>query len=216
MPRRLLSAAAAGALLLGLAACGDGGEGTVTTPPPSINIDAPSDGGGDTEPSDGGGEETDEPTAAAPDIPPPDPAEYAGMDEQTPEGAEQAFRYYIAITYWGHQTGSIEIHESLYAEGCGTCSEFSSNINSISENGTYWSPFKISDYGIKTYDAENFDIEVGYIYTLEEHLEPEIDAESPAPRPAKTYTAAAGMNWVDGSWVVAGLNITETEIDLED
>ncbi|MGO1257804.1 MAG: DUF6318 family protein, partial [Brachybacterium sp.] len=118
MPRRLLSAAAAGALLLGLASCGDGEEGPVTTAPPSINIDAPSDGGGDTEPSDGGGAETDEPTAAAPDIPPPDPAEYAGMDEQTPEGAEQAFRYYIATLTWARLTGDLGTLNSLSSFDC--------------------------------------------------------------------------------------------------
>src|SRR5699024_438635 len=106
MPRRLLSAAAAGALLLGIAACGDQTDEPVTTAPPSIDVAGPSDDGGDSSPSDGGGSETTEPTAQAPDIPPPDPADFAGMAGHTPEGAEQAFRYYIAVSMWAHQTGN--------------------------------------------------------------------------------------------------------------
>ncbi|MDN5600791.1 MAG: DUF6318 family protein, partial [Dermabacteraceae bacterium] len=105
MHRRLLSAAATSTLLLGLSACSEPTDGPVTTPPPSIDIGAPSDGGGDAEPSDGDGEKTAEPTAEAPDIPPPDPADYAGKDEHTAEGAEQAFKYYIAVSVWAHQTG---------------------------------------------------------------------------------------------------------------
>src|SRR5699024_3756122 len=105
MPRRLLSAAAAGALLLGIAACGDQTDEPVTTAPPSIDVAGPRDDGGDSSPSDGGGSEATEPTAQAPDIPPPDPADFAGMDEHTEEGAEQAFRYYIAVSVWAHQTG---------------------------------------------------------------------------------------------------------------
>src|SRR5699024_5999317 len=68
MPRRLLSAAAAGALLLGIAACGDQTDEPVTTAPPSIDVAGPGDDGGDSSPGDGGGSETTEPTAQAPDI----------------------------------------------------------------------------------------------------------------------------------------------------
>lgn len=78
MHRRLLSAAATSTLLLGLSACSEPTDGPVTTPPPSIDIGAPSDGGGDAEPSDGDGEKTAEPTAEAPDIPPPDPRTMQG------------------------------------------------------------------------------------------------------------------------------------------
>src|SRR5699024_1215455 len=92
MSRRLLSAVAVAALTVGLAACG-GGDDEADEPPPQIDISTSdaSDGGGDPAPSDGGGDEAGqtgqpEPTADAPDIPAPDPADYAGMDEQTPEG----------------------------------------------------------------------------------------------------------------------------------
>ena len=107
MPRRLFSAAAAGALLLGLAACGDTTDGPATAPPPDLGIAAPSDGGGDPAPSDGGGEQTDPSADDAPDIPPPDPADFAGMDENTPEGAEQAFRYYIAVSMWADRKSVV-------------------------------------------------------------------------------------------------------------
>src|SRR5699024_10334539 len=124
MPRRLLPALATLGLVLGLAACGDGGDGPVTTPPPDLGNGAsdgggsqgdPSDGGGETEPDDG---ETEETEVAAPDVPAPDPADYPGMDEETPEGAEQAFRYYIAVVYWGYQTGDTETLETLHTENC--------------------------------------------------------------------------------------------------
>src|SRR5690625_6346354 len=85
MPRRILPALAAAVLALGAAACGHGGDGPVTTPPPALGSDASDGGGSDPDPSDGGGAETEEPTAAAPDIPAPDPADYPRPEEHTSE-----------------------------------------------------------------------------------------------------------------------------------
>src|SRR5690625_5440880 len=61
MPRRILPALAAAVLALGAAACGHGGDGPVTTPPPALGSDASDGGGSDPDPSDGGGAETEEP-----------------------------------------------------------------------------------------------------------------------------------------------------------
>src|SRR5699024_991459 len=80
MPRRILPALAAAVLALRAAACGHGGDGPVTTPPPALGSDAGDGGGSDPDPSDGGGAETEEPTAAAPDIPAPDPADYPSSE----------------------------------------------------------------------------------------------------------------------------------------
>ena len=116
MSRRLLAAVAVTALTLGLASCGDGGENAVTTPPPKIDIGQSDDGG--AEPSDDGGAEQsdsegagegEDSPAAAPDIPAPDPADYPGMDQETPEGAEQAFKLFWAVILWAHQTGDSSV-----------------------------------------------------------------------------------------------------------
>lgn len=205
MPRRLFSAAAAGALLLGLAACGDGEEGTVTTPPPSINIDAPSDGGGDSEPSDEGGE-TEEPTAAAPDIPPPDPADYAGMDEQTPEGAEQAFRYYIATLTWARQTGDPDSLDALFSVDCALCGEMSSVIATNAANGEYWKNLEVTDTGTANFESENYDVEVGYVFIVSQHEAPGSSTQTPA----QEWTGVAGMSWTSESWVIEELALEET------
>ena len=213
MPRRLLSAAAAGALLLGLAACGDPTDGPVTTAPPSIDVAGPSDDGGDSSPSDGGGSETTEPTAQAPDIPPPDPADFAGMDEHTEEGAEQAFRYYIALSYWARQVGSTEELQTLTESSCAECAEIESEIRESREVGQYWSETQVEPYGSQVYESDNYDHEVGYIYIVGEHSEPRGDGDD-KEEIERAYTAIGGMSWVDNQWVVGGLSIEETESEL--
>lgn len=206
MPRRLLSAAAAGALLLGLAACGDPTDGPVTTAPPSIDVAGPSDDGGDTSPSDGGGSETEEPTAQAPDIPPPDPADFAGMDEHTPEGAEQAFRYYIATLFWARQTGDTDLLEPLFSDNCKQCSDLSSNITNDAQHDDYWGDVNIRDSGAGHFDSTNYEIEVGYVFIVSDHIEP----GSPDVVPAQEWTGVAGMEWSADAWIVDELALEET------
>lgn len=206
MPRRLLSAAAAGALLLSLAACGDAGQETVTTPPPSIDIDAPSDGGGDPEPSDGG-DETDEPTAATPDIPPPDPAEYAGMDEQTPEGAEQAFRYYIAVSIWAHQTGDVEILSTLHSSTCTGCSEFNGDIPDLRDDNLLWSAAEISNPEVSLETSSNHEHEVRYKFTLGSHSRPNNENTERVELESLDFDSAGGLNWQSDRWITDGLSI---------
>lgn len=206
MPRRLFSAAAAGALLLGLAACGDGEEGTVTTPPPSINIDAPSDGGGDSEPSDEGGE-TEEPTAAAPDIPPPDPADYAGMDEQTPEGAEQAFRYYIAVSMWAHQTGDAKLLGELESQECGGCSYLNSDIPESRDSGLLWTLSSVSEVSLSVADASNFTHEVRYKFTLGPHSRADSEFNDRIDVDTLQYDAVGGMDWSSDHWIVSEMSV---------
>ena len=104
---------------------------------------APSDGGG-AAPSDGG---DDDQTVAASDIPAPDPADYAGMDEHTADGATQAFRYYIAVSMWAHQTGETELLGSLQTDDCASCTEFNKDIEQLRDHGEYWSTFRLTDVG---------------------------------------------------------------------
>lgn len=205
MPRRLLAAAAVGALLLGLAGCGDGDEGAVTTPPPSVSVGVPSDGGVGADPSDGGGSETDAPTAAAPDIPPPDPADYAGMDERTENGAVQAFRHYVATAMWAHQTGDDSKLSNLQADTCEGCSDFNTELPLIKEHGKYWSEFKVVDVKITPHESENFDYEIGYSFTLPEHTRPDFATDERVEYDPVEYTAIGGMSWSVDRWRVGGL-----------
>lgn len=206
MPRRLFSAAAAGALLLGLAACGDTTDGPATAPPPDLGIAAPSDGGGDPAPSDGGGEQTD-PSADAPDIPPPDPADYAGMDENTPEGAEQAFRYYIAVSMWAHQSGEDGPLTALEADSCGGCDYLNEDITSARERELLWSDTTIEDVSVSTASANSFDHEVRYKFTLSPHSRADQDFDEYIEVEYLDYDTVGGMNWDEGVWLVAEMSI---------
>lgn|SRR5699024_3565888 len=205
MPRRLFSAAAAGALLLGLAACGDTTDGPATAPPPDLGIAAPSDGGGDPAPSDGGGEQTD-PSADAPDIPPPDPADYADMDENTPEGAEQAFRYYIAVLNWSRQTGNTERISELHSDSCTKCIELTNSIEDYATRGEYWQEASIDDVGTKSFNSSNYEVEIGYVFIIDEHVEP----GAASPTLAQEWTGVAGMEHAEGSWRIDQLALKET------
>lgn len=214
MHRRILASAAAAALTFALAACGDEGEnGTVTTPPPSVSVDgsdgvgdAPSDDGSSTDgdgndASDGGGDST----AAAPDIPAPDPADYPGMDQNTPEGAEQAFRYYVAKMTWAYQTGGHAELTEQHSSTCNTCRANADAIRKNAEKGQYWGPTLIEEGKSAVLESENFDAEVGYEFHLSAHTEPSEDGRSPEEHPRTKYTAVAGMNWEHGSWKIGAL-----------
>jgi predicted small lipoprotein YifL len=203
MPRRLLSAAAACTLLLGLAACGEGEEGPVTTPPPKIDISGPSDGGGDSGPSDGGGDE-DSPNAA-PDVPAPDPADYAGMDENTPEGAEQAFRYYVAVSMWAHQTGDGSMLAKLEQESCERCAEFNADIAGLKQLGKYWSYFTIQDVDITPHQSPTYGYEIGYSFTIPEHDRPDLSSGELEEYEAVEYALIGGMDWTSDGWKVSDM-----------
>ncbi|ATG52419.1 hypothetical protein CFK38_13490 [Brachybacterium vulturis] len=206
MHRRLLSAAATSALLLGLAACGEPTDGPVTTAPPSIDIGTPSDGGGDAEPSDGGGEPTDQPRAEAPDIPAPDPANFAGMDEHTPEGAEQAFRYYIAVSMWAHQTGVTDELAKLQAPTCSGCDDLNQDLADLHEHGQYWSEFTINNVDTTLHQSTKYEHEVGYFFSITPHTRPDEDFTGRIEAPQIEYITVGGMDWVDGQWIVGGLD----------
>ncbi|MEE1651622.1 DUF6318 family protein [Brachybacterium sp. J144] len=206
MSRRLLAAVAAAALTVGLAACGDPTEGTKTDPPPSIDI-GQSDGGGDGGASDGGGDEGS--TEAAPDIPAPDPADYPGMDEQTPEGAEQAVRFYFANVFWGYQTGDTRVLNGLYDDGCVGCIGFRDRIEG-QPDGQYWSETTVSDLGTDVQEATNYDFEVGYLFVVGEHSEPAPNSGNAVEYAAIEYISVAGVEWQSGRWVIAELTVSES------
>lgn len=216
MRRRLAAPAALAVLTLGLAACaGDDGTGPVTEAPPTlIDNDDASDGGGG---SDGGGSEASDgggSTEAAPDIPAPDPDDYPGMDEETPEGAEQAFKYFMDMGWWGHQTGSSETLRGLSTENCLVCNNALDDIDQLAANGEYWSEFETNVVSVSSQEAPNEETSsyvVSYIADNGEHQEPNENFDGEIEVPAQRYYIAAGMAWVDGKWLVDGMSV-----DVED
>jgi len=207
MPRRLLSAAAACTLLLGLAACGEGGDGPVTTPPPSIDISGSSDGGGDDgAASDGGGDDAS--SSAAPEVPAPDPADYPGMDENTNEGAVQAFRFYIATVYQAHSTGDSAPLAGMYRETCESCAGLEQDVQELEQGDDLWPATTIVDVWSDPYESESFDVEVSYGFRLSTDGRSNGGGDSEDPT---AMTAIAGMDWEDGRWVVGGMQIGESE-----
>ena len=216
MHRRILAPVAAAALAFGLVACTDtGGSGTVTTPPPSINIGGGSDDGG-AEPSDSGGEASDgggDSPVAAPDIPAPDPADYPGMDQNTPEGAEQAFRYYVAVMIWGYQTGQTDHFEDLHNPECQTCISNTRSIQGLAKDGKYWSQTTIEDIGTAHFDSDLYDLKVGYTFHLSSHTEPSPESDEVAQEPLTKFISAAAMTFEEDQWVVMSARFTPDEAD---
>ncbi|MCT1996866.1 DUF6318 family protein [Brachybacterium muris] len=179
----------------------------MTTPPPSINIGGGSDNGG-AGPSDGGSDASDgggDSPVAAPDIPAPDPADYPGMDQNTPEGAEQAFKYYIAVSMWSHQVGDDSLLRTLEVEDCGSCDEFNGELPGLIEHGDTWSEFDITDVSSNAHPSESFDFEIGYMFSIGEHSRPNYDTGGREDTPVVEYVTIGAMNNVGGKWVVAGV-----------
>lgn len=221
MSRRLLAAVAVAALTLGLASCGDGGKGTVTTPPPTIGIGQSDDGGagpsddGGAEPSnsDGAGEGEDSP-AAAPDIPAPDPADYPGMDQETPEGAEQAFKFFWALILWAHQTGDSSVLEGLYADECNSCASMADDVEQIAKDGTFWTSVEVEEVSVEVDGSwEEYDSVVTYSFILGEHLEPTPGDSQPESVPDQGVTSVGALEWSGESWVLVDLGSQTAELD---
>ena len=211
MARRILVPLAAAALVLGAAGCGPDEPEPRKTDLIDLSGDDPSDGGGEQpsdggggEPSDGGGEE---PVNAAPDIPAPDPADYSGMEENTEQGAMHALRYYMAVTYWAHQSGDAASLDTLSDEECVTCSELVAEVGELKEGGQLWEGGEVRDIELLSFDSESYDAEIGYAFSLGEHTEFSISEGGRVVVPETEMLAAAVMDWRGGGWVIRGLQV---------
>ena len=192
--------AASAALMLALSACGgdeppdNGLDGTM--PDLSTNSDngGASDNGGtdNTAASDAGGDSGSDDLAAS--IPAPDPADYPGMDQNTPEGAEQAFKYYIAVLIWAHQTGDTQTLSELSTDNCSKCTSLIDEVDAISSEASYWSTTGFDETGTAIHESNTFDHEIGYIYTLTYESQG-------VSRKVETNTIG-GMVWLADSWKV--------------
>ncbi|MCW1804372.1 DUF6318 family protein [Brachybacterium squillarum] len=213
MTRRLLTASAAAALVLGLAACGDDTGGTITDPPSTIATGA-SDGGGTSDGggaggSTGGASDDGGNTEAAPDIPAPDPADYPGMDEETDEGAEQAFKYYFDTAFWGFQTGDATSLKNMTSESCNSCQEMIGDIEELRNHGDFWSQTDIKQVRLESAKQDDQTIEVTYGFTVSEHTEPDLEnGGSRSKEPLTAYAAVGGTRWVDDHWIIDGMALS--------
>ncbi|GAA1322952.1 DUF6318 family protein [Brachybacterium rhamnosum] len=215
MTRRLLTASAAAALVLGLAACGDDTGGTITDPPSTIATGASDDGGT----SDGGGaggstgEASDDggTTKAAPDIPAPDPADYPGMDEHTDEGAEQAFKFYIDSVFWGFETGDSAAIKEMTAADCNSCTGVIDQIDDHGKAGEYWSHVSLEAGELRSEPYEDFEISVIYSFVASAHTEPDLDSDDTEDVPKALYGTAGALNWQDDHWELGDVSITNED-----
>lgn len=135
------------------------------------------------------------------------------MDENSPEGAEQALRYYIAVSIWAHQTGDTEELEKLSGPDCGECADLVAEVEELSHDDETWSGTTVTDEGSRAYESENYDHEIGYIYVVGDHTEPNSDGGSEEVA-EQAYTAIAGLVWRDDRWFIDGLSVEKTERDL--
>ena len=219
MSQRTLSVAAALVLTLALAACGEESEGPVTTPPPTIGAGSsdgsggePSDGGGEGEASDGGGE-SEGTTDAASSVPAPDPADYPGMDEETPEGAEQAFSYFWDVALWGHRTGDSDQLTLLYDKECEPCAVLTGDIDKLSEADAFWDDADIEVVSIEVdSNWEQYDAVVTYSFVIKGHAEPNRDGDGTVDVPDQGVTAVGALTWKDKSWSVVDLSTESSEL----
>lgn len=218
--RRFLSGCAALALVAAVAACGPAAKDEVAgAQPPGQSQGEASDGGG-SGPSDGGGagEDGDEDTDGEehsgdadkkdrPDVPKPDPADYPGKDEHTAEGAEQAFRYFIAQMIWSYQTGDTEEWNSLYSDSCQSCGRDARGIDDLASDGLYWSRTPLEFIDTNSYDSKNFETEIVSIVSIGAHEEPIRGNTKTTKEPGGEYAIGGGLDWSDGRWVLGGLEI---------
>ena len=212
---RMLAASAA--LVLALSACGgdeppdNGLDGTIPDLSTSSDNGGASDNGGTNDAaSDAGGNSGSEDLAAS--IPAPDPADYPGMDQNTPEGAEQAFKYYIAVVIWSYQTGSTDTLSQLYTGECTACASFTDEIEAAKASSLTWGTTDLTPIGTKVYESPHFDHEIGYKFTVGAHDEPNEKLTGLETVDSTTITAVGGLVWENNTWLVSGY-VSEVEGD---
>jgi hypothetical protein len=203
---RTITALASGLMLLAVSACTEPGgeEPTPTARPTEVTSTS--------EPSDGGRDDATT-TPDRPDVPPPDPDDYAGKDEQTGEGAEQALRYWFALAIWGHQTGDSSELRSLSTDDCPGCTEIASDIDDIAESETFWSVSEMEDYKLEHEQIDDETTDVSYGTLLGQHDEGVRGNERTRTVGDKASATFGTLRWAGDGWVVAEVGIDSKLIE---
>lgn len=193
-PRRVLAVVAVGALTLALAACDPGSDEPTAAPSPSTTTAAP-------EPTTSA-PPTDEPTSAAPEVPPPNPADFPGMDQQTEEGAKQAFRYFWAALLYGYATGDSGPFDGVSSTDCKYCASARGDIEALRDREEYWDLVTpIDGESQSVLDADSSALVI-YEFRVPEHAEPGETTGIRTHEAEVPHKSAGKLQWTEGRWEV--------------
>lgn len=195
--RRTFAIAAAGALSLFLAACEPGAdEPTPTSAAPTSEM-----------PTTEALEPTVEPANTPSAVPPPNPAEFPGMDQQTEDGAKQAYRYFWAAVLYGHQTGDASIIEDMSMPECRYCNTPLGDVEVFRETKSFWGAASMNDKLLESEVEDGANVIVTYEFELSAHQEKDPATGILSERPAKNYGTSGRTTWSDSRWKLDGLAI---------
>lgn len=198
--RRALAIAAAGALSLSLAAC-DPGEAEEVDPPTTSSPAPTSEAPPTTEAP------ISETATIAPAVPPPNPADFPGMDQQTEEGARQTYRYFWAAILYGYQSGETRPLDSVSGDTCEYCSDVKAAIERLRDRGEYWTSTSFTDTQDSVIAISNVSMYVTFDFTLTEHFEPadisgQVESEAPS-----SHRSIGLLDWTPDGWRVTGIDL---------
>ncbi|UYG17561.1 DUF6318 family protein [Brachybacterium huguangmaarense] len=193
--RRALVITAVSALALGLAAC----EGGADEPSPSST--AATTTASPTEPT------TASATTSQPAVAAPDPSAYPGMDEQTEEGAMQAYKFFWDTLIYGYQTGDSTPFRGLSSADCSYCIDAARDIDGFRDRDEYWGPVELSEHFLNAQSEAEDQFVVSYGFSLSEHDEPSNVAGERTSDPETAYGAAGRLKWDGSHWVVQAVDL---------
>lgn len=194
-PRRAVVAAATGALTLTLAAC-DPGDAEPTAAPSSVassTTEAPTSAA-----------PTEEPTSAAPEVPAPNPADFPGMDQQTEEGAKQAYVYFWNSYVFGKRTGDAEPLASVSTDNCGWCS---ASITDIRSQGAVWSGGTVDGGELLATYVDESHFQVYFAFALNVTEIPSSDGGAAPVDSANKFEGASNVVWDESRWVIDSVDV---------
>ena len=198
--RRALTLAATSLLALGLTACGDDAakpetESASTSAGPTTSAaPATTSTAAETTPA------ATPPASTAPAVAAPDPADYPGMDQQTEEGAKQAYKYFWDVYVYSEQTGNLDELKAITSPDCGWCQ---SAVARIESEGPAWETATITHGEYSTESADAAQIIVRNTFVL--------NVTQKNPHVVGEQAAAAGsyLTWTEGKWLVDSVDMTE-------
>lgn len=190
--RRLLALGALASLAVGASACGSGGSDEEPTPAaPTAQQASPTPTPKVLAP------EGMTPRQTPPPVDPPDPADFPGMEEQTEDGAQQAFAYYWAVAITANQSGDTSALAQLGAESCDACAQYVDQVTERVEKDQLWPPATVTTEVLEKYEDTDIDNVVLYRFTVT--FEEQEGKRTPDPA---SYVSVGGLEWTDGGWKV--------------
>ncbi len=205
--RRALTLAATSLLALGLTACGDDAakpetESASTSAGPTTSAaPATTSTAAETTPV------TTPPASTAPAVAAPDPADYPGMDQQTEEGAKQAYRYFWDSIVFGYVAGDSSQVKSMSLPECAYCNEVSADIDSISSAGGVWSQTQIQEILMESSQGSPGVVSLDFGFIIPEHTESPSAESAPEFEPSTAFASGAELRWKDDGWKVFGVDL---------